>query len=207
MANKLSVIVLHTVLCAGTTFVAQAQDIDSSTPLVKKYDWSVLGSYGYSSYYDFSGSNGSTPSGRIAVGKRVLTRYASDLGLEVGVQQNGRTHYSSDAGCSFTTYPMVDALLTLKTPIFSSDRIFANLKAGIAYTNWRYYRQGIDQGSQQGLSGEGQAGLGYVIKDVFNFSVLYQGLLRTSILSGMHTNLTNNLPAQNGVLLSLSMSL
>ena len=207
MFKKLFIYSCGIIICFCNSFVLHAQ---TKNKTLKTHDWSVLGSYGYSSYYHFDWPNSRTPSGRLAVAKKIYKRFKSDLGLELGIQQNGVAHYSEsniNPGRAFTTYPMVDALATLQTPFFMSDRLFSNVKAGIAYTNWRAYQNGVDQGNQQGLAAEVQAGIGYIMNDWFNLSILYQGLLRTSILGGNHTALTNNLPAQDGVLISLGMSI
>lgn len=120
------------------------------------------------------------------------------------------------------TQPVVDLLLTLKTSPMSIKGLFGQVKAGIAWQNWRLRSQsfgrdrdrdrdsswGFSNGNQSTIAGELQAGIGFAVNQRVSLLASYQGLVRlTRISNRTNGRIFDNLPAQNGVLLGVAVNI
>jgi hypothetical protein len=216
-------------LGCGLSFSALAGTMGTSAPLVDMHPWSVVGSIGYT-YFQNTAEGGGTPVGRLGVAKDIfnlgdaglnndfMDMSSMHLGLEFGVQNGNRMSLSASqtaldalGGLPIwtTTKPMLDLLGTLKVAPMSDSPVFLTIKGGVAWRQWVLERDTINNLSQ--AAGEIQAGVGIPVADAATLSVLYQGIfgssasLTANAATGLGT--VSNIPVQNGVLLSLSMTL
>ena len=200
-----------------------------SAPMVDMHPWSVVGSIGYT-YFQDAATGGGTPVGRLAIAKDIfnlgdagmdndfLDMSSMHLGLEFGVQNGNRMSLkTSQANLDAmgglpiwtTSKPMLDLLGTLKFAPMSDSPAFLTVKGGVAWREWYLERDTINNLSQ--AAGEVQAGVGIPVADAATLSVLYQGIFGST--PNFTANATtgvghvSNIPVQNGVLLSLSMTL
>jgi hypothetical protein len=178
--------------------------------------WSFITSVGYSNYTHMLEHDGQTPIMRLAFGKRLFSIQNIGIGIELGIQNGNTMDVDTSAfpgtggiPVSTTIKPPLDLLATLKTgPLFNTP-IFARVKSGIANYHWQFDNNDVMK-NQLRIAGEVQAGLGYTINENFDLTVLYQGIYggRPTLLSSSNEdNLTiTNIPAQHGVLLSLTLN-
>ncbi len=211
------------------SFSALAGTMGTPAPMVDMHPWSVVGSIGYT-YYDNAAAGGGTPVGRLGIAKDiynlgdaglnndVVDMSNMNLGLEFAVQNGNRMSLSASqtvldsmGGLPIwtTVKPMLDLLGTLKFAPMMDTTAFLSVKGGVAWRQWMLERDTINNLSQ--AAGEIQAGVGIPVADAATISVMYQGIFGSSAdftvntLTG--TGNVANIPVQNGVLLSLSMTL
>ena len=198
--------------------------------VVDMHPWSVVGSIGYTAYQNSYNSNGQTPVGRLAIAKDLFnlgdTGIGNDLfnaagthiGLELGVQNGNRMPISVPQATldtlgglpiSTTVKPMLDLLATVQVAPMAETPAFLVVKGGIAYRQWQMDRDTVNNLSE--VAGEVQAGVGIPVSDAATLSLLYQGVYGSSphftVNTTAATGHVSNIPVQNGVLLSLSMTL
>jgi len=216
-------------LVSCLSFSAFAGTMGSPERVVDMYPWSVVGSIGYT-YFQDTANGGGTPVGRLGIAKDLFNLGDAGLdndfmdmsnmriGLEFGVQNGNRMSISASAATLdamgglpiwTTTKPMLDLLATVKVAPMYDSPVFLLMKGGVAWRQWVLERDTINNLSQ--AAGEIQAGLGIPVADAATLSVLYQGIFGSS--AGFTADATtgighvSNIPVQNGVLLSLSLSL
>ncbi|MDF1646311.1 MAG: hypothetical protein P1U61_04920 [Legionellaceae bacterium] len=187
-------------------------------PMVDVHPWSVTASLGYTSYKYGADGSGQTPIGRFAIGKALCDVGQSSFGAELGVQ-NGNTmrlFIDQDAldvlgglPIEATVTPMLDLLATLRVSLASNTPVFIDLKGGIVYRRMYIDRETISNKFQ--IGGEFQGGIGMPIADSSTLSLLYQGVyggsLGYSANFATQTASIKNIPIQNGILLSLNITL
>jgi hypothetical protein len=198
-------------------------------PQVDLHPWSVIGSIGYT-YYNNTNAGGGTPVGRLGIAKDiynlgdaglnndVMDMSNMSLGLEFAVQNGNRMSLGASqatldlmGGLPIWTEvkPMLDLLGTLKFAPMTDTAAFLSLKGGVAWRQWMLERDTLNNLSQ--AAGEIQAGVGIPVADAATVSVMYQGIFGSS--ANFTVNPTtgvgsvSNIPVQNGVLLSLSVTL
>mgnify|MGYP005998086227 CR=1 FL=1 len=202
---------------AGTMGIMPAPTM----PMVDLHPWSVTAALGYTSFDSGTDGTGQTPVGRFAIGKAFCDIGQSSVGAEMGVQ-NGNTMklfvpqstldlLSTDGlPVTATVAPMLDLLGTLRVNAASNSPVFGELKLGVAYRRL-YITNRSDVNNKYQFAGEVQAGVGTSIADAATLSVLYQGVYGGNLSFTADTNtLTgqiSNIPVQNGILLSLNLSL
>lgn len=216
-------------LGCSLSFSALAGTMGVPAPVVDMHPWSVIGSIGYT-FYQNTASGGSTPVGRLAIAKDIynlgdaglnndfIDMSNLNLGLEFGVQNGNRMSLSASqtaldamGGLPIwtTVKPMLDLLGTLKFAPMVDTPAFLTVKGGVAWRQWMLERDTINNLSQ--AAGEVQAGVGIPVADAATLSVLYQGIFGSSPNFTVNTTTGTahvaNIPIQNGVLLSLSMTL
>lgn len=187
--------------------------------------WSSIISLGYTNYNHMYSGDGQTPIGRLAIARNFIDFNCFKFGLEIGYQ-NGNTmrldvrqetlDLLGGLPIQSTIKPMLDLLVTTKTPTLGTTPFFAALKGGIAYRRWQFDdRNSINDKSQ--IAGEVQAGLGYQINNRADLTFYYQGIYdgqpNFKLISEEHNGEyhysrghVSNIPIQNAVLLSLSFN-
>ena len=223
----------HLIMSLGCclSFTAFAGGMGSAPAVVvDMHPWSVVGSIGYTGYENAMSQNGQTPVGRLAIAKDLFnlgdTGISNDIfdassthiGLELGVQNGNRmallvpqATLDTLGGLPITTTvkPMLDLLATVQVAPMADMPAFLVVKGGIAYRQMEMDRDTVNNLSQ--VAGEVQAGIGIPVSDAATLSLLYQGVYGSSPNFTVNaTTLTGNvanIPVQNGVLLSLSMTL
>ena len=191
--------------------------------------WSVIGSLGYT-WYDnlYNGGANADPSAQSAIGdgQTALGRFAIArdfgafktvrFGAEIGVQSGNTARLSipqidiDDFGGllpQVTIKPMLDLLATASWQPVATVPVFGIIKPGIAYrrmqTNDRVTFNDLSE-----VAFELQAGLGMHISDRATLSLNYQGVFSGNTTYTLNTTTftghISNIPAQNGLLLSLS---
>ncbi|MDX2346001.1 MAG: hypothetical protein QNK11_03915 [Legionella sp.] len=189
-------------------------------PMIESHPWSVTASLGYTSFNSGTAGTGQTPIGRFAIGKSFCDIGQSSIGAELGVQ-NGNTmrlfipqstldNLGTGLAVSATVTPMLDLLGTLRTSFSASSPVFSDLKLGVAYRRL-YVQSRSDINNKFQFAGEVQAGFGVAIADTSTLSILYQGVYGSSLGftadSVSATGQIKNIPVQNGLLISLNITL
>ncbi|MFI4919918.1 MAG: hypothetical protein ACHP65_10230 [Legionellales bacterium] len=191
--------------------------------------WSIIGSLGYTWYDKFYNGgpaaalsaqsaigDGQTAIGRFAIARDFGTFQTVRLGLELGIQ-NGNTARLAIPQLTIdelggllpqvTVKPMLDLLATASWQPLASIPVFGLVKPGIAYRRLQVNDRVTFNDLSQ-VAFEIQAGLGAHISDRATLSVSYQGIFDGStsytINTTAFTGNISNIPAQNGILLSLS---
>ncbi len=211
------------------SFSALAGTMGTPAPVVDMHPWSVVGSIGYT-YYNNTNAGGGTPVGRLGIAKDiynlgdaglnndVVDMSNMNLGLEFAVQNGNRMSLGASqatlnemGGLPIWTEvkPMLDLLGTLKFAPMTDTAAFVSIKGGVAWRQWMLERDTLNNLSQ--AAGEVQAGVGIPVADAATVSVMYQGIFGSSagftVNPATGTGSVSNIPVQNGVLLSLSMTL
>lgn len=221
----------HIAIGTFLSFSAYAGTMGAVSPTeeTNPHPWSVVGSIGYT-YYGQTAAGGGTPVGRLGIAKNIYNfnglnlggQNASStpihLGLEFGVQNGNRmslsipqTTIDTMGGLPVwtTVKPMLDLLGTLEVQPVDTIPAFLLVKGGVAWREWMLERDTINNKSQ--AAGEIQAGIGMFVSKKTTLSVLYQGIFGSnpnfSYNTALNTGTVSNIAAQNGVLLSLSMTL
>ncbi|MFI4962581.1 MAG: hypothetical protein ACHP6H_01845 [Legionellales bacterium] len=191
--------------------------------------WSIIGSFGYTWYDHFYNGgptedtsaqsaigDGQTAMGRFAIARDFGAFKRLRFGMELGIQ-NGNTarldipQVTIDAIGGLlpqvTVKPMLDLLATASWQPSARIPVFGLVKPGIAYRRLQVNDRVTFNDLSQ-VAFEIQAGLGVHISDRATLSVSYQGIFDGStsytINTTAFTGNISNIPAQNGVLLSLS---
>jgi hypothetical protein len=203
---------------SGATFSGDMGRLNNHT-MTEHHPWLVTGSIGFTDYQNMFHGDGETVVGRFALGKELFSRAALAFGLELGVQNGNamRLDVSQETldvlgglPIQSTMKPMLDLLVTAKTNSLGVIPLFAELKGGIAYRHWQFEdRDSIND--QSNIAGEVQAGLGYLVSDKASLGVFYQGVFGGNpdfqVNALNQTGLVKTIPIQNGVLLSLTLTL
>ena len=204
----------------------------SVAPAEEYRPWSAIGSLGYTWFSDaYNGGVFADPTaqnaigdGQTAVGRFAIARdfghfQGMHFGAEVGVQ-NGNTMRLNIPQLSLdevggmpvqvSIKPMLDLLATATWQPHESTPVFGIVKAGVAYRRLEINdRVTFNDISQAAF--EVQAGLGMKISERASLSLNYQGVFSGSanytINTVNHTGNISNIPAQNGLLLSLAYAL
>ncbi|MDF1677997.1 MAG: hypothetical protein P1U32_04805 [Legionellaceae bacterium] len=187
-------------------------------PMIEVHPWSVTASLGYTAYKYGADGSGQTPVGRFAIGKALCDVGQASFGGELGVQ-NGNTmrlFIDQDAldvlgglPINATITPLLDLLATLRVSLASNTPVFLDLKGGLVYRRMYIDRSTVNNKFQ--FAGEFQGGIGVPIADSSTLSLLYQGIYGGSLgysadLASQTGNI-KNIPIQNGILLSLNITL
>ena len=194
--------------------------------------WSVIGSLGYIWYNNlYDGGVGADPSaqtaigdGQTALGRFAIARYFGAFktvrfGAEIGVQ-NGNTarlnipqvQIDNLGGLlpQVTIKPMLDILATASWQPVDSVPVFGIIKPGIAYRRMQINDR-VTFNDLSEVAFELQAGLGTHISDRATLSLNYQGVFSGNTTYTLNTTTftgnISNIPAQNGLLLSLSYTI
>ena len=182
----------------------------------KKYPWLITGSAGFANFDNSGDNSGGAMVGRFAIGKAFYNSGHTLAGLELGIQNGNRMSIGASQATLdemgslpiwTTVKPMMDILGTIQVGSDKTDA-FLILKGGLAYRQWETERQSINNLSQ--LAGEVQAGIGLPIAKMATLNVLYQGVYGGSVDFRVNPDSSGhvaNIPAQNGVLISLSLLL
>jgi hypothetical protein len=190
-------------------------------PMVEVHPWSVTASLGYTSFDSGTDGTGQTPIGRLGIGKEFCDIGQSSVGAEIGVQ-NGNTmrlfipqdvlDSLGDGGLPVTARvtPMLDLLGTLRVSFSADSPVFGAAKVGIAYRRLYVLDRSTINNKYQ-FAGEIQVGAGVGITDSSTLSLLYQGVYGGSLGftadATVGTGNITNIPVQNGLLLSLNITL
>ena len=212
-----SSLLITAALLSYPSFSGTMGQVPTSTPL-NAHPWSVTASIGWQEYRNMYQNDGQTPVGRLAIGREFTKYYNMGLGLELGVQNGGNMRLNltqtqldllGGLPVQLTMKPVLDLLLTLRTPIFSSSPAFIEMKGGMAYRQMINERNTINDIER--IAGEFQVGVGYPISEITNIALSYQGIYGGSPNYAINTvNKTahiNNIPTQQGVLLGISVVL
>ncbi len=205
-------------LCVSASSFAGTMGAPPPMPMIEVHPWSVTASLGYTSYDYAANGEGQTPVGRFAIGKALCDFGQSSFGLELGVQ-NGNTmdlfipqstlDLLGGLPVNATITPLLDLLATLRISVSSTTPLFVDLKGGAAYRRMNVDRVTVNNKSQ--FAGEFQGGIGVPITDSSTLSLLYQGVyggnLGFTVNATSATGHINNIPVQNGILLSLNITL
>lgn len=182
------------------------------------YSWSIVASIGYTNFQSMYAREGQTPVLRLAFDKGLFAIKNLGVGVELGVQNGNsmRLNVSQEdldilggAPVQTTVNPIIDLLATVITqPLFNTP-LFAQVKGGIAYRSWQFEdRTSINPMSN--VAGELQAGFGLSLNKMTNLSILYQGIYGGSpnfvVNATNETGQLNSIPIQNGILLSLDVT-
>ncbi len=208
---------IFTLLCVGSLKLMAG----GNPPIVQfddpDHSWSLITSIGFTDYNHMMEKDGQTPLLRLGFGKRLFFVSGAAVGLELGIQ-NGNTMdvdttaFPETGGLpvSTTVKPTLDLLATVKTGTLGHHPFFLLAKGGVAYYHWQFDNNDVMK-NQIKLATEAQAGVGYIINDFFDLSLLYQGIFggnpNLHLENDYSNRLTmNNIPVQHGVLLSLSFN-
>ncbi|MCH9756699.1 MAG: hypothetical protein K0U37_05890 [Gammaproteobacteria bacterium] len=188
-------------------------------PLIETHPWSVTASLGYTSYEYGTAGTGQTPLGRLAIGKAFCDIGQSSVGAELGVQNgNSMRLFIPQATLDLlgglpvtaTITPMLDLLGTLKVAFASNSPVFGEVKGGLAYRRLYVLDRATINNKYQ-FAGEFQAGVGVPVADSSTLTLLYQGIwggnLTYTANAASGTGNIANIPIQNGILLSLNITL
>ncbi|HVT61921.1 MAG TPA: hypothetical protein VHD33_00325 [Legionellaceae bacterium] len=181
------------------------------------HPWAVTASIGYTAFQNAYKGEGQTAVGRLAFDYAFFDFESILLGAELGVQNGNSMQLDvsqstlDELGGSpiqTTVKPILDLLATAKSLPIADSPFFAQIKGGIAYRRWQFDdRTSINFLSN--IAGEVQAGVGLALNRITNLSLLYQGIYGGNpdfiVNSTNETGTINNIPIQNGVLLSLSV--
>ncbi len=203
--------------CLLQTLPAYADSNPLSHPTESNHPWAITASIGYTDFQNSYKNEGQTILGRLAFDRELLNFKLAKFGVEVGVQNGNSMRLSvsqttlDELGGSpiqTTVKPILDLLATVATVPFGKSSIFAQVKGGIAYRSWQFDdRTSINFLSN--IAGEVQAGLGVALNSNTSLSLLYQGIYGGNpdfvVNATNETGTINNIPMQNGVLLSLSV--
>ena len=194
---------------AGTMGTLQATE---------SHRWSVTASLGDTNYQSMYSDDGQTVLGRLALGRELFAQKQFTFGLELGVQNGNSMRLNVPQATldelgglpiQSTVKPMLDLLVTANTLRLGTSEFFGQLKGGIAYRRWQFDdRTSINNLSN--MAGEIQAGIGYPISQTTTLSLLYQGIFGGnpdfSVNATSATGSVSTIPIQQGVLLSLSLT-
>jgi hypothetical protein len=206
-------------LCVSASSFAGTMGAPPPMPMIEVHPWSVTASLGYTSYEYGTHGEGQTPVGRLAIGKALCDFGASSFGLELGVQNGNSMHLFIPQATldvlgglpvSATITPLLDLLATLRISVSPTSTVFIDLKGGAAYR--RMYIMDRDTvNNKYQFAGEFQGGVGMPITDSSTISILYQGVYGGSLGFTLNadalTGAVSNIPVQNGVLISLNITL
>ena len=205
-------------LCVSASSFSGTMGAPPPMPMIEVHPWSVTASLGYTSYEYGAHGTGQTPVGRLAMGKALCDFGPSSFGLELGVQNGNEMHLLIPQArltplggmpLEATITPLLDLLATLRISVAPTSTVFIDLKGGAAYRRMYVDRARVNQKSQ--FAGEFQGGVGMPITDSSTISILYQGVYGGSLDFTVNTTaLTghiSNIPVQNGVLVSLNITL
>lgn len=178
-------------------------------------NWSITTSLGMGYVDSMEGLHGQTALGRVAF-NYALTPY---LGLESGIQNGALVRFSvpkttlellGGVPIGGTIRPLVDVLVTAKTPLFSpATPVYAHIKAGIAYRQLQMDRETINDVTY--YTPEIQLGLGYKVSSRLDVHLTFQHLagknpdIQADALT--ETARIAHIPAQRAVLLGLNLTL
>lgn len=205
--------------CVSLASFAGSMGAPPPPPVVDDCPWMITGSLGYAGLNGSNNGQGQSAVGRLGIGKVLRDYGRSSLGLEMGVQ-NGTTMQlfipqatQDELGglpVTVAVKPLLDLLATWRITPVSTTAMFGELKLGAAYRRMDVInRETVNNKSQ--FAGEVQAGIGMPISDVATLSLLYQGIYGANVDFQANTltdtGLIQNIPIQNGVLLSLNVAL
>lgn len=208
--------------CLSFASFAGSMGMPPPMPMIEVHPWSVTASLGYTSYEYGTEGTGQTPLGRLAIGKSMCDLGRSSFGGELGVQngnsvmslftpRGGANALNSLGGLPVqaTVTPLLDLLGTLRVSISENTPLFFDFKLGLAYR--RMYTPVTTVNNKSQFAGEFQGGMGVPITDSATLSFLYQGVygsaLDFTVDTANFTGHIQNIPVQNGLLLSLNITL
>ncbi|MFJ1270118.1 hypothetical protein ACD661_16290 [Legionella lytica] len=177
--------------------------------------WHINASMGLQSTLDAEAHHGESAIGRLSF-EYMPIQY---LGVELGIQSGNAMRFTADketidtlggVGIEGRIKPMIDVLLTVKSPNISSALpLYATAKAGVAYRQLQLDRESINDVSQ--TKPEFQAGLGYRANSHLEITLTYQYLcggnpkIRANPLT--ESGHISNIPIQRALLLGLTYTL
>lgn len=190
-----------------------AQAIENKS---EKYSpWSITTSLGMAQFDSMDELHGQTALGRLAFGY-ALTRH---FGLEMGIQNGNQMRLDlpkktvdvlGGVPLVGTAKPLIDALITIKTPSLSSTTpLFALAKGGVAYRQLQMDRESINDRAQ--FSPEIQAGLGYKVSECLDVHLMVQYVLGSNpdvqVDAMTERGWIANIPSQRAIFLGLTLNL
>ena len=190
----------------------------AQTPLpqhVQRSPWSITASMGMGSFQYMESTHGQTALGRLAF-DYALTEY---LGLEAGIQNGNHMRFAlphetvnilGGVPVEGTTKPLLDLLVTAKTPTFNSALpLYGLIKGGAAYRQLQMDRETVNDLTQ--IAPEFQAGIGYKVSKHLDVGLMVQYVagknpnVQADALT--ETGKIANIPTQVAVFLGLTLTL
>jgi hypothetical protein len=212
------------ILLGAASIVVQAASYPPSfLPLIQDdSSWHYSLGGGDTHYSDMFDNDGSTVFGRLSVSRDIKVIYGSIVGLELGVQTSSDmrlhmnpTQYFDLGEAAVQTFfnPMADLLVTTSKSLNAACWISGFIKAGIAFRQMHFDRDSMNDKRQ--VSPELQVGISKKISDKASIAIGYQGIFSGKIGLvtnnptaglGQGTGTVKNIPSQQGVLFTLTMS-
>lgn len=191
-----------------------AQSIENKS-VQKHSPWSITTSLGMAQFDSMEDLHGQTALGRLAFGY-ALTRH---FGLEMGIQNGNQMRLDlpkktvdvlGGVPLVGTAKPLIDALITVKTPSLSSTTpLFALAKGGVAYRQLQMDRESINDRAQ--CAPELQAGLGYKVSERLDVHLMIQYVLGSNpdvqVDAMTERGWIANIPSQRAIFLGLTLNL
>ena len=191
-----------------------AQSIDNKSAF-KDSPWSITASLGMAHFDSMEGLHGQTALARLAFGY-ALTHH---VGLETGIQNGNQMRLQvpkktidvlGGVPVVGTAKPLLDALITVKTPPLSSTiPLFVEAKGGVAYRQLQMDRETMNDRSQ--FAPELQAGLGYTVREHLNVNLMVQYVRGknpdVAVDASTERGWIANIPTQKAILLGLTLKL
>jgi hypothetical protein len=214
-------------LVCGLSIAALSSTVNSaslsSLSNLTKGAWGFGGNLGYTNYSDQdAGSHTAVERFHIEKELKETNNHKFKIGLEGGVQ-NGNTMQIAVTDTQLTQIGgvipwstvkfMSDILVTFKYKPKEDSKTFLVVKGGAMWRQWVSNSVYINSLNQ--TAGELQAGIGTMVSDKVEFSVVYQGIYgaspnmtqNDSTLSTTDVQLVNvsNIPVQNGFLVGATV--
>ena len=202
------------VLSGLITTQVLAQSIENKSA-IKYSPWSITASLGMEQFDSMEGLHGQTALGRLAFGYALTNHF----GLETGIQNGNQMRLAlpkktvdvlGGVPVVGTAKPLIDALITVKTPPLSSTiPLFLEAKGGVAYRQLQMDRETINDRAQ--FAPELQAGLGYTVREHLNINLMVQYVLGknpdVAVDAVTERGWIANIPTQKAILLGLTLNL
>ncbi|HHX8430835.1 TPA: hypothetical protein ACVO1V_002938 [Legionella pneumophila] len=202
------------VLSGLITTQVLAQSIENKSAF-KYSPWSITASLGMEQFDSMEGLHGQTALGRLTFGYALTNHF----GLETGIQNGNQMRLAlpkktvdvlGGVPVVGTAKPLIDALITVKTPPLSSTiPLFLEAKGGVAYRQLQMDRETMNDRSQ--FSPELQVGLGYTVREHLNVNLMVQYVLGknpdVTVDAVTERGWVANIPTQKAILLGLTLNL
>lgn len=179
--------------------------------------WTVSLGLGMAHYQAAFSHDSSTAVGRLSFNYQLFLTNYSSLGIEAGLQSNNSMRLDiPQATIDFLggipieaqIKPMLDALITTKVFPYEEWPWYLNVNGGAAFRALQINRDDINDLKQ--VSPELQLGLGAIISENMSINLLYQAIFNGNPNFNLNeltkTATINNIPLQQAVILSFSMS-
>lgn len=202
------------VLSGLITTQVLAQSIENKSAF-KYSPWSITASLGMEQFDSMEGLHGQTALGRLAFGYALTNHF----GLETGIQNGNQMRLAlpkktvdvlGGVPVVGTAKPLIDALITVKTPPLSSTiPLCVQAKGGVAYRQLQMDRESMNDRSQ--FAPELQAGFGYKVSEHLNVNLMIQYVRGknpdVAVDAVTERGWIANIPTQKAILLGLTLNL